>query len=145
MEAANGPVTFAAEQTLLQRGKVILPDLLVNAGGVTLSYFEWVSNVSHMRFGRLSRRLDIQRNRHIVELIETTTGKPVPEALKAPLLRGTEELDLVRSGLEDTMRNAYSAIRETLHASEAIDDLRTAAYTVALEKVVRSYREMGLA
>ena len=145
VEAANGPVTFAAEQTLLQRGKVILPDLLVNAGGVTLSYFEWVSNVSHMRFGRLSRRLDIQRNRHIVELIETTTGKPVPEALKAPLLRGTEELDLVRSGLEDTMRDAYGAIRETLVASEAIDDLRTAAYAVALEKVVRSYREMGLA
>ena len=145
VEAANGPVTFAAEQTLLRRGKVILPDLLVNAGGVTLSYFEWVSNVSHMRFGRLSRRLDIQRNRHIVELIETTTGKPVPEALKAPLLRGTEELDLVRSGLEDTMRDAYRAIRETLLASEAIDDLRTAAYAVALEKVVRSYQEMGLA
>lgn len=145
VEAANGPVTFAAEQTLLRRGKVILPDLLVNAGGVTLSYFEWVSNVSHMRFGRLSRRLDIQRNRHIVELIETTTGRPVPEALKAPLLRGTEELDLVRSGLEDTMRDAYRAIRETLLAAEAIDDLRTAAYAVALEKVVRSYREMGLA
>ncbi len=145
VEAANGPVTFAAEQTLLQRGKVILPDLLVNAGGVTLSYFEWVSNVSHMRFGRLSRRLDIQRNRHIVELIETTTGKAVPEALKAPLLRGTEELDLVRSGLEDTMRDAYGAIRETMLTSDAIDDLRTAAYAVALEKVVRSYREMGLA
>ena len=98
-----------------------------------------------MRFGRLSRQLDIQRNRHIVEMIETTTGKPVPESLKAPLLRGTEELDLVRSGLEDTMRGAYAAIRETMRASDAIDDLRTAAYAVALEKVVRSYREMGLA
>ena len=145
VEAANGPVTFAAEQTLLRRGKVMLPDLLVNAGGVTVSYFEWVSNVSHMRFGRLSRRLDIQRNRHIVEMIETTTGKPVPDALKAPLLRGTEELDLVRSGLEDTMRDAYRMVRETMLASDAIDDLRTAAYAVALEKVVRSYREMGLA
>ena len=144
-EAANGPVTFAAEQMLLESGKTILPDLLVNAGGVTLSYFEWVSNVSHMRFGRLSRQLDMQRNRHIVEMIETTTGKPVPESLKAPLLRGTEELDLVRSGLEDTMRNAYGAIRETMLTSDAIDDLRTAAYAVALEKVVRSYREMGLA
>jgi len=78
-------------------------------------------------------------------MIETTTGKPVPESLKAPLLRGTEELDLVRSGLEDTMRNAYGAIRETMLTSDAIDDLRTAAYAVALEKVVRSYREMGLA
>ncbi len=145
VEAANGPVTFAAEQDLLKRGKVILPDLLVNAGGVTLSYFEWVSNVSHMRFGRLSRQIEIQRNRHIVEMIETTTGKPVPDALKAPLLRGTEELDLVRSGLEDTMRDAYQAIRETMLTSDAIDDLRTAAFAVALEKVVRSYREMGLA
>ena len=145
VEAANGPVSFTAEQTLLQRGKVILPDLLVNAGGVTVSYFEWVSNVSHMRFGRLSRRLDIQRSRHIVEMIETTTGKPVPEALKAPLLRGTEELDLVRSGLEDTMRDAYRAMRETMLTADAIDDLRTAAFAVALEKVVRSYREMGLA
>ena len=145
VEAANGPVSFTAEQTLLQRGRVILPDLLVNSGGVTVSYFEWVSNVSHMRFGRLSRRLDIQRSRHIVEMIETTTGKPVPEALKAPLLRGTEELDLVRSGLEDTMRDAYGAMRETMISSDAIDDLRTAAFVVALEKVARSYREMGLA
>ena len=145
VEAANGPVTFAAEQDLLKRGKVILPDLLVNAGGVTLSYFEWVSNVSHMRFGRLSRQLEIQRNRRIVEMIETTTGKPVPDALKAPLLRGTEELDLVRSGLEDTMRDAYQSIRETMLTSDVIHDLRTAAFAVALEKVVRSYREMGLA
>ena len=145
VEAANGPVSFAAERTLLERGKVILPDLLVNAGGVTVSYFEWVSNVSHMRFGRLSRRLDVQRNRHIVEMIEAATGKPVPDALKAPLLRGNEEIDLIRAGLEDTMRDAYRATRETMLASPAIDDLRTAAFACALEKVVRSYREMGLA
>ncbi len=145
VEAANGPVSFAAEQTLLARGKVILPDMLVNAGGVTVSYFEWVSNVSHMRFGRLSRRLDVQRNRHIVEMIEAATGKPVPNALKAPLLRGNEEIDLIRAGLEDTMRDAYRATRETMLASPAIDDLRTAAFAAALEKVVRSYREMGLA
>ncbi|MYE14719.1 MAG: Glu/Leu/Phe/Val dehydrogenase [Gammaproteobacteria bacterium] len=145
VEAANGPVSFAAERTLLERGKVILPDLLVNAGGVTVSYFEWVSSVSHMRFGRLSRRLDVQRNRHIVEMIEAATGKPVPDALKAPLLRGNEEIDLIRAGLEDTMRDGYRATRETMLASPAIDDLRTAAFAAALEKVVRSYREMGLA
>ena len=145
VEAANGPVTFDAEEILLKRNKVILPDLLVNAGGVTVSYFEWVSNVSHMRFGRLSRQLDLQRSRHIVEMIEKTTGNPVPEDLKAPLLRGTEELDHVRSGLEDTMRGAYRDVRQTMLASPAIDDLRTAAYAVALEKVERSYREMGLA
>ena len=145
VEAANGPVTFNAEEMLLSRRKVILPDLLVNAGGVTVSYFEWVSNVSHMRFGRLSRQIDIQRSLRIVEMIEKTTGRSVPEELKAPLLRGTEELDLVRSGLDDTMRGAYQAVRTTMLENDAIEDLRTAAYAVALEKVERSYREMGLA
>ena len=145
VEAANGPVTFDAERLLLERGKVILPDLLVNAGGVTVSYFEWVSNVSHMRFGRLSRQLDVQRSRRIVRMIEETTGKPVPEELKAPLLRGTEELDLVRSGLDDTMRGAYRDVRGAMLDNDAISDLRTAAFAVALEKVERSYREMGLA
>ena len=145
VEAANGPVTLAAERQLLARGKVILPDLFVNAGGVTVSYFEWVSNVSHVRFGRLSRQLDIQRNRHIINIIETTSGRTVPEELKAPLLRGTDEPDLIQSGLEGTMREAYGTIREKMLQSERIQDLRTAAFAVALEKVVRSYRQMGLA
>ena len=145
VEAANGPVTFAGERVLLRRGRVLLPDLLVNAGGVTVSYFEWVKNVSHMRFGRLSRQLDVERNRRILDLIETTTGKPVPDDLKAPLLRGRTELDHVRSGLEDTVCEAYGAVREKMLTIDAIDDLRTAAFAVALEKVVRSYREMGLA
>lgn len=145
VEAANGPVTFDAEQVLLRRNKVVLPDLLVNAGGVTVSYFEWVSNVSHMRFGRLSRQLDVQRSLRIVEMIEKSTGNPVPEELKAPLLRGTEELDLVRSGLDDTMRGAYRDVRRVMLENDAIGDLRTAAFAVALEKVERSYHEMGLA
>ena len=145
VEAANGPVTLAAERLLLARGTTILPDLLVNAGGVTVSYFEWVSNVSHMRFGRLSRQLDIQRGKRIIDMIETTAGRPVPDELKAPLLRGVDELDLVQSGLEDTMREAYGAMRETMLGSDAIEDMRTAAFAVALEKVVRSYRQMGLA
>ena len=145
VEAANGPVTFAAEKQLLASGKIILPDLFVNAGGVTVSYFEWVSNVSHMRFGRLSRQLDIQRNQRIINMVETTSGRPVPEELKASLLRGMDEPDLVQSGLEDTMREAYGTIREKILGSETIKDLRTAAFAVALEKVVRSYRQMGLA
>ena len=145
VEAANGPVTLDAERELLARGKVILPDLLVNAGGVTVSYFEWVRNVSHMRFGRLSRQLDIQRGRRIIEMIETASGRKVPDELKAPLLRGTDELDLVESGLEGTMREGYVAIRERMLGTETIEDLRTAAFAVGLEKVVRSYRQMGLA
>lgn len=145
VEAANGPVSFEAEAVLLQRGKVLLPDLLVNAGGVTVSYFEWVSNVSHMRFGRLSRQLDMQRNRWLVDMIEAATGRDVPERLKAPLLRGTEELDLVRSGLDDTMRSGYRSARNMLMENDNITELRTAAFAVAIEKVARSYREMGLA
>ena len=117
----------------------------MNAGGVTVSYFEWVSNVSHTRFGRLSRQLDIRRGRHIIDMIETTSGQVVPEELKVPLLRGVDERDLVQSGLEDTMRDAYRAMRETMQELETVDDLRTAAFAVALEKVVRSYRQMGLA
>ena len=98
-----------------------------------------------MRFGRLSRQLDIQRNQRIINMVETTSGRPVPEDLKAPLLRGMDEPDLVQSGLEDTMRETYGTIREKMLGSETIKDLRTAAFAVALEKVVRSYRQMGLA
>ena len=145
VEAANGPVTLDAERELLARGRVILPDLLVNAGGVTVSYFEWVKNVSHMRFGRLSRQLDIQRGLRIIDMIETASGRQVPDELKAPLLRGTDELDLVESGLEGVMRDGYSALRERMRETEAIDDLRTAAFAVGLEKVVQSYQQMGLA
>lgn len=145
VEAANGPVTFGAEKLLLERGKVILPDMLVNAGGVTVSYFEWVSNVSHMRFGRLSRHHDMQQNRRIIGLVEELTGKKVSPDRLATVLKGADELDLIRSGLEDTMCSAYRAARETWRANPLIHDVRTAAFATALQKVERSYLEMGLA
>lgn len=145
VEAANGPVTFEADQELLRRGKIMLPDLLVNAGGVTVSYFEWVKNVSHIRFGRLDRRLEEQRGNHIVNAIETLTGKKMPGDLAAPIMRGADELDLVRSGLDDTMSTGYAAIREVLESREAVKDLRTAAFAVAIEKIALAYQEMGLA
>jgi len=145
VEAANGPVTFEAEQELLRRGTVILPDVLVNAGGVTVSYFDWVKNVSHIRFGRMDRRLDEQRGAHVVRLVEGMTGRTAPEELAGPLLHATDELDLVRSGLDDTMRGGYRAMREAFETQDGIVDLRTAAFAVALEKIARSYHEMGLA
>ena len=144
-EAANGPVSFGAEQRLLERGVTILPDMLVNAGGVTVSYFEWVSNVSHMRFGRLDRLHDAQRYSHVIKIIESVTGRQVPQELTKPLLEGASELDLVRSGLDDSMRAAYRSTREMFHENGAIDDLRTAAYAVAIKRIARSYLEMGLA
>lgn len=143
-EAANGPVTFEADQILGQRGKVIIPDVFINAGGVTVSYLEWVKNVSHIRFGRLDRRLEETRGRHIVALIEHMTGKKVPDELAAPLQQGAGELELVRSGLDDTMRGAYQTVREVWRSWANVSDLRTAAFVVAIEKIARAHREMGL-
>jgi glutamate dehydrogenase (NAD(P)+) len=143
-EAANGPTSFEADQVLHRRGKVVLPDAYVNAGGVTVSYFEWVKNVSQIRFGRLDRRLEEARGRHVVRLVEEITGKSIPEPLAAPLLSGASEIDVVRSGLEDTMRLAYHQIRDIRHSRQNVPDLRTAAYVLALEKIARAYLELGI-
>jgi glutamate dehydrogenase (NAD(P)+) len=143
-EAANGPVTFDADQLLREMGKVILPDVYVNAGGVTVSYFEWVKNVSHIRFGRLDRRLQEIRGHQILKIIEEMTGKKVPHDLAAPLQEGASEIDLVRSGLEDTMREAYQQIREIRVSRANVPDLRTAAFVLAIEKISRAYLELGV-
>lgn len=143
-EAANGPTSYRADQILHKMGKVILPDAFMNAGGVTVSYFEWVKNVSHIRFGRLDRRLEEARGRHVVRLIEEMVGKKVPEALAAPLLAGSSEIDVVRSGLEDTMRLAYNQIREIRRTRQNVPDYRTAAYVSALEKISNAYLELGI-
>jgi len=143
VEAANGPVSFAADQILMQRRKVVLPDILMNAGGVTVSYLEWAKNVSHMRLGRLERRLEESRGEAIVEIIERMVGKPVPPELAAPLKHGPNEIDLVRSALDDTMRNAYASMRAALESYRDVTDYRTAAFVVAIEKIARAYVEMG--
>lgn len=144
MEAANGPTTYEADQHLRERGVTIIPDAYSNAGGVTVSYFEWIKNLSHIRFGRLERRLDEIRGAQVIEAIEETVGKRVPDHLRSRLTRGANELDLVRSGLDDTMRLAYNEIREIFLSRNDVPDLRTAAYILAIEKVARSYQEMGI-
>ena len=143
-EAANGPVTFAADEYLQKQGTIIIPDIYLNAGGVTVSYFEWIKNISHIRFGRLDRRLDEMRGVKIVELIEAMVDKPVPEHLRVSLSYGADELDLVRSGLDDTMRQAYNQIREIFLERDNVPDLRTAAYVLAIEKIAAAYIEMGV-
>jgi len=143
-EAANGPTTFQADEMLRSQGKVILPDVFLNAGGVTVSYFEWIKNISHIGFGRMERRFDETRGAQIIEAIEATTQKKVPEHLREKIFRGADELDLVRSGLDDTMRFAYQEIRELLLSDKSIPDLRTAAFGVAIQKVAQAYLEMGL-
>jgi glutamate dehydrogenase (NAD(P)+) len=144
VEGANGPVTFEADEILRKRGVVMLPDFYVNAGGVTVSYFEWIKNLSHIRFGRMERRLDEYRGNAIIHALEVMTGQTVPDDIRAELSTGADELALVRSGLDDTMRLAYQEISQTLHRSDRITDFRTAAFVVSLRKVVRTYMEMGV-
>jgi len=143
-EAANGPITFEEDDYLRERGKVIIPDVYLNAGGVTVSYFEWIKNISHIRFGRLDRRYEEMRGQQIIEIIEAMVGRKVPDHLRTPLIHGADEFDLVRSGLDDTMRQAYNEIREVFLRGDRVPDLRTAAYVVAIEKIARAYQELGL-
>ena len=145
VEAANGPVTYAADEILRHRGISILPDIYVNAGGVTVSYFEWTRNLSHMRFGRLQRRYDELRGNTYLHALEQLTGVPATDKLRDEIVRGASELDLVRSGLDDTMRAAFQDMREAIKHNENIRDFRTAAYTVAFAKIAQSYYDLGLA
>lgn len=142
-EAANGPVTFEADRILQKKGVTILPDAYVNAGGVIVSYFEWIRNLSHIRFGRIERRFDEQRGRHIVQALESLGGT-VPGYLRDELIRGADELDLVRSGLDDSMRLALQDIIRVRRSRENVNDYRTASYVIALEKLARSYMDVGV-
>ncbi len=149
IEAANGPITAGADDVLRAKGTVIIPDLYANAGGVTVSYFEWVKNLSHIRFGRMQRRQEEARHQLVVDELERLSadkglGWTLSPGFKEKYLRGADELELVRSGLDDTMRTAYASMRAVWHGREDVPDLRLAAYIVAIERVARSYREKGL-
>lgn len=144
VEAANGPTTAAADAILRERGKFIIPDIYANAGGVTVSYFEWIKNLSHIRFGRLERRFEEARGRQVIEALESLTGRPVPEAVQKTLTSAADELDLVRSGLDDTMRTAYQQIWAVMERYPAVEDMRTAAFVLAIEKIARAYTQRGI-
>ncbi|MFK7881361.1 Glu/Leu/Phe/Val dehydrogenase [Roseobacter sp.] len=149
IEAANGPVTAGADQVLREKGVVMIPDMYANAGGVTVSYFEWVKNLSHIRFGRMGRRQEESRHQLLLDELERLStdkglGWTLSPGFKEQYLRGAGELELVRSGLDDTMRIAYQSMAEVWHARDDVSDLRTAAYLVAIEKVAASYRAKGL-
>lgn len=145
VEAANGPVTYEADQILRDRGITILPDIYVNAGGVTVSYFEWTRNLSHMRFGRLQRRYEELRGSDYANALEVLTGQKLEDQTRKNIVRGASELDLVRSGLDDTMRMAFQDIRDVLKNNENITDFRTAAFALAITKIAESYYDLGLA
>jgi len=143
-EAANGPVTPEAEAILNAKGVYIIPDIYLNAGGVTVSYFEWLKNLSHVRFGRLGKRWDESAGRNTISVLEEMTGRHATESQRALIERGADELDLVYSGLEETMINSYNAIRDELKSGSGIPDLRTAAFVVAIKKIVQSYNTLGV-
>ncbi|MBP7389697.1 MAG: Glu/Leu/Phe/Val dehydrogenase [Chitinophagales bacterium] len=143
-EAANGPITPAAEQILNKKGVMIIPDIYVNAGGVTVSYFEWLKNLSHVRFGRMQKRWEERHQSNFIKLIEDLTGKTVPKSRIDSLIHGADEIDLVNSGLEDTMINAYRDIREFKKRRKNVEDLRTAAFAVSINKIRNSYYAMGI-
>lgn len=141
-EAANGPITAEADEILVGRGILIIPDVYLNAGGVTVSYFEWLRNLSHVRFGRMSRRFEQTAQEHMLTAMEDLSGKSFGAEEKRRLARGADEVTLVYSGLEETMVNAYQELRNTSQQKKI--DLRTAAFVNAINKVAMSYTEMGI-
>ncbi len=141
-EGANGPVTADADDMLKERGVMILPDAYLNAGGVTVSYFEWLRNLSHVRFGRMSKRFEERSAERLLASVEQLTGKSFAEAVLKQAATGASEEDLVVSGLEETMVFAYNEIREIQKQKDT--DLRTAAFISAIDKVAKSYLEMGI-
>ncbi len=143
-EGANGPLTPDADEILGQKGVIIVPDMYLNAGGVTVSYFEWLKNLSHVRFGRMDKRFSENQNGSILSTVESLTGKRVTDTERSLIMHGPDEVDLVYSGLEDTMISSYHEIREALLRLGGNVGMRTAAFTVAIDKVGVAYEELGI-
>jgi glutamate dehydrogenase (NAD(P)+) len=143
-EAANGPLTPEADEVFIKKGILVIPDMYLNAGGVTVSYFEWLKNLSHVRYGRLEKRFTENLNSHILGQLEELSGKKVRADEREFIMHGPEEADLVYSGLEETMITATHEIMNCWKSNPAIPDMRTAAYVVAINKVGTSYAELGI-
>ena len=143
-EGANGPVTAEAEEILLKKNILILADMYTNAGGVTVSYFEWLKNLSHVAFGRMEKRYDEFSHGNFVNIIESMTKQSMSASQKDMVIKGASEVDLVNSGLEDTMITAYHQIREKWMSNKKIDSFRTAAFICAVEKIGESYMNLGI-
>ena len=143
-EGANGPLTPEADEIFARKGTIVIPDMYLNAGGVTVSYFEWLKNLSHVRYGRMEKRFTENMNMHIINQIEELTSKKVSAPERQLIVHGAEEVDLVHSGLEETMITATHEIIDEWKRNPQIPDMRTAAYVVAINKVGTSYAELGI-
>ncbi len=143
-EAANGPCTPEADEVFIKKGILCVPDMYLNAGGVTVSYFEWLKNLSHVRYGRMEKRFNENQNLQILNQIEKLSGGKVSDAERKKIAYGADEVDLVYSGLEETMISATRDIMEVWKSNPAIPDMRTAAYVSAINKVATAYAELGI-
>ena len=143
VEAANGPISYKANQILNSKKFFVIPDILANSGGVAVSYFEWVKNIRHIRFGRLEKRRNQYQLNTLIEAIEQMTGKNMPVKYKENFLKGIEEIDLVRSGLDDMMIDGFQEVKKAFTLKK-VSDFRTAAYLVAIEKIAMAYDSIGL-
>ena len=143
-EAANGPLTPEADDILNKKGILVVPDMFLNAGGVTVSYFEWLKNLSHVRYGRVEKRFAENMNKHIINSMETLSGKEMDPEEKRFIEHGADEVDLIHSGLEETMISSTREIMDLWESTPEIPDMRTAAYVSAINKVATSYAELGI-
>ena len=143
-EGANGPTTREADAILSSRGCVVVPDLYANAGGVIVSYFEWLKNLSHVKYGRLERRYQAATDLRILKAVESATGKELSAEDRTSIVRPVDELTVVNSGLEETMINAYHQLQETANRVDGVGDLRTAGYYLAIDRVALSYADLGV-
>ncbi|RNL54041.1 Glu/Leu/Phe/Val family dehydrogenase [Pedobacter jejuensis] len=143
-EGANGPTTPEAEAIFTEMGGIIIPDMYCNAGGVTVSYFEWLKNLSHVAFGRMENRYAANSNANLIATLENLTGKTILPEHRLMIVKGASEMELVNSGLEDTMIHSYHEIRETLKNKPATQTLRTAAFVNSIDKIAVSYMNLGV-
>jgi glutamate dehydrogenase (NAD(P)+) len=143
-EGANGPTSPEAEAAFYQMGGIVIPDMYANAGGVTVSYFEWLKNLSHVAFGRINRRFEENTNKNLVNMVERITGTSLSPAERAVIVKGSSELELVNSGLEDTMIRSYHEIRNIYVSADKLDSMRTAALVGVINKIAISYQNLGV-
>jgi glutamate dehydrogenase (NAD(P)+) len=143
-EAANGPTSSEASEQLFERGVLVLPDAFINAGGVTVSYFEWLKNLQHVRFGRMEKRFDERSSRQMLTAVENATGRVFSDHEITQFAKGPDEIDLVNSGLEETMIRAYHGIREIQKRGGGGYDLRSASMIDAIDKVALAYQDRGI-
>ena len=142
-EGANGPVTPDAENIMLERGIMVIPDMYLNSGGVTVSYFEWLKNLSRVSFGKMDKRWEEMNNLRMVQALEQATNTTLSDNIRKTLVRGADERDLVMSGLEETMVSSYQHVRNTLKQKN-LKSMRTAAMIVAINRIAISYLDLGI-